>query len=116
MHRLRHPEGQAAAELVVILPLAAIVCAFAWQLALAGHAVWAVTSAARAAARAHAVGMDPEPAARAALSRSLERGLSVETPENVGGRVRVSVVIPSVLEAVRLGSASASARFAPQAG
>lgn len=116
MQKLRNPEGQAAAELVAILPLAAVVCALVWQIVLAGHAAWAVSSAARAAARAHAVGLDPESAARAALTRSLERRVTVVVSEGSRGRVRVSVAIPSVLKVVELGSASASAGFAPQEG
>ena len=54
----RRTEGQAAAELVALLPLAALLLAGAWQLAIAGHAAWAAGSAARAAARAAAVGAD----------------------------------------------------------
>lgn len=115
MHRLRQSEGQAAVELVAILPLAAVVIAVVWQLVLAGYATWAVASAARAAARAYAVGVDPEPAARAALGRSLERRLEISVNERAGG-LRVSVAIPSVMGAIDLGSASASAHFASQAG
>ena len=48
----RRTDGQAAAELVALLPLAALLIAGAWQLALAGHAAWAADAAARAAARA----------------------------------------------------------------
>lgn len=116
MHKLRHRDGQAAVELVAILPLAAVVCAAVWQLALAGHAVWAVGSAARAAARAHAVGLDPEPAARAALPHSLEPGLEVSVMRGPGAGVRVSVAVPAVVRVVRPGSVTASARFASQAG
>jgi len=102
--------------MVAILPLAAVVCALVWQLVLAGHAAWAVGSAARAAARAHAVGLEPGPAARAALPRSLEPGLKVEVVPAPRGGVRVSVVIPALTTVVKLGSTSASARFASQAG
>lgn len=101
--------------MLAILPLAAVLCASVWQLVLAGQAAWAVGSAARAAARAHAVGLDPEAAARAALPRSLEPGLKVVAVTSGRGGVRVSVVIPSVVRVVHLGSTSASARFASQA-
>ena len=114
MRATRRTEGQAAVELVAILPLTAVLCAVVWQLVLAGHAVWSAASAARAAARAQALGLAPRPAARAALPHSLERHLRVAV--GPGGAVRVSVAIPSLLRAVDLGSASASARFAPQAG
>jgi hypothetical protein len=107
----RLQSGQAAAELVAVLPWLAALLALAWQLVLAGHAAWAAHAAARAAARAEAVGGDPRAAARSHLPNSLERGLKVRTAE--GGRVEVSVRIPDVLP-VRLGTASASARFEPQ--
>ena len=58
MPSLRRADGQAAAELVALLPLAALLLAGAWQLVVAGHAAWAADAAARAAARAAAVGAD----------------------------------------------------------
>lgn len=106
--------GQASVELVGVLPFCAFVCAVVWQLALAGHAAWAVGSAARAAARAEAVGGDPSLAARSALSPSLERGLRVSAGD--GGRVRVTVRVPAIGDLVVLGGVSASARFEPQGG
>jgi hypothetical protein len=109
----RPQAGQAAAELVAVLPWLAALLALAWQLVLAGHATWAVHAAARAAARAQAVGGDPRAAARGHLPHALERGLAVHADED--GRVEVRVRIPAVLPAVRLGSTSASARFEPQA-
>jgi pilus assembly protein CpaE len=109
----RLQRGQAAVELVAILPFVAAVLALAWQLVLAGHTAWAAQVAARAAARAAAVGADPRTAARHHLPRRLEHGLKVRTRE--GGRVDVRVRIPAVLPAVELGSAGASARFEPQA-
>ena len=66
----------------------------AWQLALAGHTAWLAAHAARAAARADAVGRDPKAAARSAVPRALERGLSVERRR--GGGVRVEVPVPLV--------------------
>jgi len=110
--RLALADGQAAVELVALLPLAALVVAIAWQLAIAGHAAWAAAGAARAAARAHAVGLDSRAAARAALPRRLERRLRVD--ERADGEVRVRVTIPAVLPHVRLGTTTATARFEPQ--
>ena len=72
-------DGQAAVELVALLPLAALLLAGAWQLALAGHAAWAADAAARAAARAAAVGGDARAAARAALPGSLRAALASAT-------------------------------------
>src|SRR3954466_15898440 len=109
----RHQRGQAAVELVAVLPFLAAVLAVGWQLVLAGHAAWAAQVAARAAARAAAVGADPRAAARRHLPPRLERGLKVRA--RAGGRVDVDVRIPVVLPPVRLGSAGASAQFEPQA-
>jgi hypothetical protein len=118
----RHPSsrggdaaGQASVELVAVLPFACLVCAVVWQVVLAGHAAWAAGSAARAAARASAVGLDPKAAARSALPGGLERRLSVR--EGSGGAVSVGVRIPSVAgDLLPLGSVTATARFAPQDG
>jgi len=99
-------------ELVALLPALVAVAALAWQLAVAGHAVWAVSAAARAAARAHAVGTDAAATARARLPDALAARARVTT--GPGGLVAVRAPIPSVLGLVDLGSASARARFAPQ--
>lgn len=108
----RRADGQAAVELVALLPLAALLIAGAWQLALAGHAGWAAGSAARAAARAAAIGDDARSAARGELSAGLARGLRVREPG--AGTVEVTVRIPPVLGLPVLGHASASAHFRPQ--
>jgi hypothetical protein len=98
--------GQAAAELVALLPLIALVVAAVWQLAVAG-------AAARAAARAQALGEDPRAAARTRLPERLEPGLRVRADED--GTVEVSIRIPRVL-GVGLGRAEAKTRFESQAG
>jgi hypothetical protein len=91
-----HPQsGQASVELVAMVPMILLVGAVAWQLALAGHTAWLTAHAARAAARADAVGGRPENAARSALPRSLEDGLEVE--RLAGGGVRVSVKVPLLM-------------------
>jgi hypothetical protein len=109
---VRRPDGQAAAELVALLPLAALVIAAAWQLVLAGHASWAAGAAARAAARAAAVGADARAAARAELPARLERGLRVR--EREPGSVEVALRIPPVLGLPVLGDTTATAHFRPQ--
>jgi hypothetical protein len=111
-HRAPPDAGQAAVELVALLPLVAAVLALAWQAILAGHAAWAATTAARAAARAAAVGADPAAAARAHLPASLERGLRVSRAGP--GAVELSLRIPPVLAAVSLGRVSATGHFRPQ--
>lgn len=93
--RLAGESGQASAELVGVLPLVVLVAAIAWQLVLAGQSAWMCANAARAAARAEAVGRDPGAAARSALPRALRRGLSVE--RTGGGGVRVRLRIPLIL-------------------
>jgi Flp pilus assembly protein TadG len=104
--------GQATVEVVALLPMLAVVLAGAWQAVLAGHASWAATAAARAAARAHAVGADPTRAARTHLPRTLERGLRVTT--GAEGAVQVRIRIPSLPGLPSPGHASAGARFEPQ--
>jgi len=103
--------GQAAVELVAVLPVVAALLAGLWQAALLGHASWSAAAAARAAARASAVGSDPGAAARAHLPARLERGLRVR---DSGGAVTVTVRVPSVIGPGRMGRASARAAFAPQ--
>ena len=108
MHAQR---GQAAVELVAVLPLVAALLAALWQLALIGEASWSAAGAARAAARAEALGLDPRAAARAVLPERLERGLRVRPA--AGGEVSVRVRIPPSF-GLRVGSVSSRARFAPQ--
>jgi hypothetical protein len=105
-------DGQATVELVALLPCVAALLAALWQLALVGHAEWAASAAARAAARAHAVGADPGRAARAHLPPGLERGLRVRAA--AGGDVRVAVRIPALPGLPSPGHARASAHFEPQ--
>lgn len=83
--------GQASVELVAAVPVALLAGLAAWQLALLGHAAWLTAHAARAAARADAVGRSPEPAARSVLPHSLEGGLLVNRS---GRHVRVRVRVP----------------------
>jgi hypothetical protein len=89
--------GQASVELIAVLPLVLLAGAVAWQLALAGDAAWLCAHAARAAARADAVGLSPEVAARHALPGSLEDGLQVRRLR--GGGVRASLRVPLLLRA-----------------
>jgi hypothetical protein len=88
-----HPEsGQASVEAVATAPLVLLAALVAWQLVLAGHTLWLCANAARAAARAEAVGANTVRAARSALPESLERGLRVE--RRAGGGVRVELRVP----------------------
>ncbi|HEX5145983.1 MAG TPA: hypothetical protein VFV85_03095 [Conexibacter sp.] len=103
--------GQAAVELVALLPLVGLLVALLWQALLAGEAVWLSGGAARAAARAVAVGGDPAEAARAVLPARLERGLRVERGGD--GDVSLVVQVPSVLGGA-LASFTTRARFEAQ--
>jgi TadE-like protein len=104
--------GQATVELVALLPLMVALLAALWQVALVGYAEWAASAAARAAARADAVGSDPARAARAHLAGPLERGLSVRALD--GGAVRVTVRIPTLPGVPSVGRARATGHFEPQ--
>ena len=105
--------GQAAVELVAVLPVLVALFAGLWQVALVGQASWSAGAAARAAARAHALGSDPRAAARAHLPGGLERGLRVREAER-DGEVTVTVRVPSVIGAGRVGRVSATSAFAAQ--
>src|SRR5262245_66410634 len=89
--------GQAAVETVALLPLIALIGALVLQSVLAGQALWLAQSAARAAARAQAVGADPVVAARRTLPERLERHLRVDPVAGSGIQVRVKM--PSTIGA-----------------
>jgi hypothetical protein len=92
----REPErGQASIEFLGVLPAALLVILSAWQLALAGQALWLSGNAARVAARAQMVGRDPRDAARSALPSYLRRGLVVR---GEGERISVRVAVPLLFE------------------
>lgn len=104
--------GQAAVELVAVLPLVALVVAALWQATIAGQAAWLAGSAARVAARAHAVAGDPVGAARHVLPGPMRGGLKVR--EESDGSVTVAVPVPSVIGGGALTVIHEHARFAPQ--
>jgi len=112
MRVLRSSVGQASVELVAVLPCVCLVTALAWQVALAGHAAWAVAGAARAAARATAVGSDAREAANAALPVALERHSRVVVARD--GTVKVQIRVPAVLPGFGLGTIVAHSRFERQ--
>src|SRR3954467_8006924 len=104
--------GQASVELVALLPLLAVVALLAWQAVVAGQAIWLSGAAARAAARASALGTDPTTAARRALPGALARGVRVRSDEP--GAVALRLTIPAVVGGIDLAAVRARARFAPQ--
>lgn len=93
--RIQGEVGQASVELVAVVPVVLLLGALVWQLALAGHTAWMCAHAARAAARAEAVGRDSRVAARSVLPKGLERGARVERGPR--GGVTVKVRIPLLL-------------------
>lgn len=113
VHPAAGERGQATVELVALLPLLAVLAAALWQGAVAGQAVWLSGSAARAAARASAVGADPRAAARRVLPDRLERRLVV-TPVDGGDGVRVAVAVPAIVGGGSLGSVTARAALQDQ--
>src|SRR4051794_7579525 len=109
----RHGEsGQASVELVALLPVLAVVAFGLWQAVVAGQAAWLAGSAARAAARAAAVGSSPRAAAAHVLPSSLRRGLRVDQASD--GTVRVRLRVPAVVGGGALATFSSRARLAPQ--
>jgi hypothetical protein len=95
--RIAGESGQASVEAVATVPAVLVAALVGWQLVLAGHALWLCANAARAAARAEAVGESPARAARSVLPSGLERGLAVERRR--AGAVRVEIGVPLLLAA-----------------
>jgi pilus assembly protein CpaE len=107
----RGQTGQATVETVALLPLVVLVGALLWQAVVAGQALWLSGAAARAAARAAAVGGDADAAARGALPPRLEAGLRVRA---AGAGVRVAVRVPSVLSGGSIATVRTRAAFPGQ--
>jgi pilus assembly protein CpaE len=105
--------GQASVEFVGVLPAALLVVLVGWQLLLAGQATWLAGDAARVAARAQAVGADPDRAARDALPSYLRRHIAVTANERRGRvdvRVRVPLVVKGWATPVTIGGSAAMER------
>jgi hypothetical protein len=114
LHLTARERGQATVELVALLPLVAVLGGALWQAAIAGQAIWLAGSAARAAARASAVGADARAAARRVLPARLERGLVVTRVGTGHDGVRVTIAIPAIVGAGHVGGVSARARLQEQ--
>jgi hypothetical protein len=112
MSRAHEERGQASVELIALLPVLALLSLLLWQAVVAGQALWVAGSAAREAARARALGDDPERAARTVLPPSLRRGMAV-VREDDGVTVRLPV--PAVVVGGRLGTVAVHSRLEPQA-
>jgi hypothetical protein len=97
--------------MAALLPLVVLVGAVLWQAVVAGQALWLSGSAARAAARAAAVGGDAQAAARGALPPALARGVRVR---GAGDGVRVAIRVPSVLSGGSIATVESRAAFPEQ--
>jgi len=110
--RERHCErGQASVEFVALLPLLVLLGAALVQAALAGWVAWSAGGAARAGARAHALGRPPLAAARSAVAVPLRDGLTVRLE---GEAIRVRLRVPGLLAGLSPGTVGARSRFVPQ--
>jgi Flp pilus assembly protein TadG len=97
--------GTASVELVAVVPFLLLAVVATAQIALAGQALWSASVAARAGARAAAVGGDAVAAARSALPTSMREQAKVEDQDGVSVRVEVPRLLPS-LPTVRVGATS----------
>src|SRR5687768_16529292 len=107
--------GQAAAELVAIVPVAVAICLGVGQLAVAGYALWSAGDAARAGARAGHVGGDAGAAARSALPELLEEGAQINVSGDAGSESEVSVRVdaPALIPGLPAIPVRTSARIGP---
>jgi hypothetical protein len=109
---LHEQRGQAAAELVAVVPLVLVVTLAVGQLCVAGWALLSAGEGARAAARAAHVGGPPRAAARRALPDALAPAeIAVD-----GAEVRVRVRAPALLPGLPAIPVSASSALDPAAG
>ncbi|WP_217913187.1 hypothetical protein [Miltoncostaea marina] len=114
----RAPRGQAAVELVALLPAVVLAALVVAQIVLAGSLWTLAGGAARAGARAAEVGAPAEAAARAALPGRHAGGARVQAVTAAGApaRVRVRLPVPRLLPLVPRFHVSASATAAGGGG
>jgi len=112
MHRER---GQAAVELVALLPLIALLAMGGVQVVAALNAWSAAHESARAGARAELVGVPARAAARAAIMGAPARNLHVDATTRADGthRVRVRSTMPRLLPWLPVPTASSQAEARP---
>jgi hypothetical protein len=89
-------QGTASVELIAVVPFLLLAVLAAAQIALAGHALWSASVAARAGARAALVGGDAAAAARGALPPPLRDGAKVDDSGAVSVRVPVPRLLPDL--------------------
>jgi hypothetical protein len=91
----REPQrGQASVELVAVLPILLVLALIAAQVALAGYGAWSAANAARAGARAAAVGGDVRAAATSAVPVPFRPGIEVRDDQDVSVALRAPSLLP----------------------
>ena len=98
--RARGERGQAAIELVAMLPLLLLVALVVWQVQMTAAASNAVESAARTAARVGSLGGDAERAARYALPVAQRESADIRV---IGDRVEIETDTPLIASDRTLG-------------
>ena len=88
--------GQAAVELVAIVPILLVATLVVAQLAVAGYALWSAAVAARAGARAAFVGGNAEHAARRSLPLPLRATAGINDRDGMSVRVETPTLIPGI--------------------
>ena len=108
--------GQATIEFVALLPVLVLATLAMGQGAVAGYAQWSAAGAARAGARAQALGQDPRATVRKVLPAMLLRGHRVAAAESGArsGTVTVRLRVPSVVPGLRFGRVDAAAELPSQ--
>jgi hypothetical protein len=102
--------GSASLELVGTLPFLILALLVAAQLALAGGSLWSAAIAARAGARAAAVGGAPRELARSALPGPLRAGARIDARD---AGMSVEVPVPRLLPGLPEFGVEARTRLAP---
>jgi len=108
-----HRSGQASVELVALLPVLILLGLAVWQVVIAAQTASLAAVAARAAARAVAVGTNPQQELRRVVPAPFSKGATLV--KGADGSVTVGLKVPLVAVGGMLGRLKARARFEPQA-
>ncbi|MEI7890112.1 MAG: TadE/TadG family type IV pilus assembly protein [Actinomycetes bacterium] len=103
--------GQATVEFLLAVPLVIVLGWGVWQVSVAARTAELAGSAARAAARAAALGRSPRQAMLGELPSGLNRSASLRI---IGGRAIVRLQVPAVGVGSSLGPIEAAASFPVQ--
>jgi len=92
----KRERGQASVELVAVLPILLALALLCAQVAVAGYGAWSAANAARAGARATAVGGDARAAAASAVPAQFRSGIEVRDEHDVSVALRAPSLLPGV--------------------